>query len=614
METISVSSPNFDMQILIPDSWLREFVKTKATPKEIQKALSLCSASVDRLHSVSNDHVYDIEITTNRVDLMSIVGIAQEVAAILSAKLLKNPLQTKASVSFSKSVDYLKVKIDPRLCQRFTAVLIKNVTVKPSPDWLVKRLELVGMRGLNNVVDISNYLMHELGQPVHTFDYDKIERSSMILRESKKGEKLSTLDGKTHVLPGGDIVIEDGSGKLIDLCGIMGGANSAVDEKTKNVLLFVQTYEPVHIRRTSMSLAHRTAAAVLFEKGLPIENVPPTLEEGISLFKAFTGGQAADRAIDIVNAKPVTKPIPFDANFINTRLGINLTPKQITNILSRLGFTVKNSLVTVPPQRRLDITIPEDLVEEVARIYGYHNLPTQLMAGHLPLPLIDKIFYWETKIKSALSHWGFTETYTYSLVDTDTGLKLKNPLSSEWTCLRTSLAPSHLKIISENLGRVRELHLFEIANVYLPKKGSLPHEELHLILSTTNLDVSRLKGYIESLALEMGVAISPQIQNHAIALTCEINLEPLIFKASGVKTFTPISQFPPIIEDVNVAYTGNYAAIIAKIKKISPLIKNIELLDKYENKLTLRLTYHDSQKQLSSNDLISIRHKLVTLS
>ena len=610
------------MQILIPDLWLREYLETNATPKQIQHALSLCGPSVERLHKKGDEYIYDIEVTTNRVDMMSVVGIAFECVAILprfgyTAKLKKNPYLEKVDLSTSKKVNYLNVTLDKAICYRFSTALIRDVKVGKSPDWLVKRLELVGMRSLNNVVDISNYLMHELGQPVHTFDYDKIANHTMIVRQSRKGEKLTTLDAKTHTLPGGDIVIEDGSGKLIDLCGIMGGLNSAVDEHTQNVLLFVQTYEPTHIRKTSMALAHRTAAAELFEKNLPTENVLPTLHSGIKLFSQTTGGQADKSVLDILNVSEKVTTLKLACpltEFVNSRLGINLTFAEIAKILKSLEFVVQSEqVVEIPWVRKLDIAIPEDLVEEVARIYGYHNLPTQLMAGNLPTPLSDTTFYWEAKVKSALSHWGFTETYTYSLVDQDSGLKLKNPLSSEWTYLRTSLAPSHLKIVSENLGKVDELHLFEIANVYLPKKGNLPHEELHLILTSTNLDVSQLKGYVEALSLEMGVHITPEIKVYPTALICEINLEPLIAKATSIKTYIPISQYPPIIEDINVPYTGNYAATVAKIKKVSPFVAKIELVDKYENKLTLRITYHSKSKQLSSQNIVPIREKLSAL-
>lgn len=587
------------MQILIPDSWLREYIETDATPKQIQEALSLCGPSVDRLHKKGRDYVYDIEVTTNRVDMMSVTGIARECLAILprfgySAKLkIRN---SKLKIVTLDKVGYLNVKVDKNLCTRFSAVLIKNVKVGESSEIIKKRLELCGLRSLNNVIDISNYLMLEMGQPVHTFDYDKIAKHKMILRESKKGEEIVTLDNKRFVLNGGDIVIEDGDKRLIDLCGIMGGQNSAVDENTKNVLLFMQVYEPTHIRKTSMGLAHRTDAAVLFEKGLPTENVLPTLQKGIEMF-----GGTNQPILDILNVKETTKTIKLG----KLNLGVEIKQGEVENILKSLGFGICDFKVTVPWWRKLDINIFEDLAEEVARIYGYHNLPSVLMTGKLPQPSYDKTFFWETKIKSAISHWGFTETYTYSLVDKDTGLKLKNPLSSDWTYLRTNLTNSHLKIIAENLGRVPELNFFEIANVYLPL------EQLHLILSTTNKDYPKLKGYIEALQHELGTKFEFEIVTHETCLTCEINLQKVLISATTIKRFTQISKFSPIIEDINITLTESYDKLIAKIKSVSPLIKNVEFMDKYGDKLTLRITYHDAKRQLSNEDIASVREILI---
>jgi phenylalanyl-tRNA synthetase beta chain len=604
------------MQILIPDLWLREYLETDASPKQIQEALSLSGPSIERLH---DNNVYDIEVTTNRPDLMSVFGIAQEAMAILprfkhKAKLLKNPFNQKRSLTLTKKVNYLQVIVDPKLCYRFTAVLIKDVKVKESPKELIKKLELAGMRGLNNVVDISNLLMHETGQPVHTFDYDKISGHKMVLRESKKGEKLTTLDGKTHNLSGGDIVIEDGEGRLIDLCGIMGAENSAVDGNTKNVLLFLQTYEPTHIRRTSMDLAHRTTAAVLFEKGLPVENVPPVIDIGIQLFKEIAGGTAEKEVLDILTAEPVDIQIKFSKSmdeFISSRLGVDVDMKQIKDILTDLGFeVVTDKLVKVPFRRKNDVSIPEDLVEEVARIYGYHNLPSELMTGALPVIRNDKIFEWERKIKDRLAALGFTETYTYSLVDRDDGLSLKNPLSSEWAYLRTSLVPSHQEVIKNNLGKVQEVNIFEIANVYIPTKASLPEEKLHLAISSSNKDQYRLKGIVESLFQSlMGISIPFDVSEYEEGITFEVFLTPLIDKIK-TKRYQPISKYPPIIEDINIIKNDSYTNIVKNIKEVSDLIKDVQLIDIYKDKLTLRLTFHSDTRQLASIDVAPIREKL----
>lgn len=609
------------MQILIPDSWLREYLETNATPKQIQQALSLCGPSIERLHE---HDVYEIEVTTNRPDLMSVIGIAQEATAILprfkhTAKLLKKPFDHKLTLQYANKVDYLQVKVDPELCFRFTAILIRDVQVQTSPKEIVQKLEQVGMRSLNNVVDISNLLMHETGQPVHTFDYDKIADHKMTLRESKKGEKLTTLDGKTHELPGGDIVIEDGDGRLIDLCGIMGGENSAVDTETKNILLFVQTYDSVHIRKTSMSLAHRTSAAVLFEKGLPIENVPVVLEMGVQLFKDLTGGKAEKVAIDIVNQKPIESQVGFKEpmnEFISSRLGVKVEQTLINDILSDLGFTViSDRKVVVPFRRKNDVTIPEDIVEEVARIYGYHNLPSELMTGALPTLRDDRIFDWEQKIKNWLSAWGYTETYTYSLVPeiNEGSLKLKNPLTLDWNSLRTNLHDSHDKVIRENIGKAQELKLFEIANVYLPQQGKLPKEELRLIISSTDSDHQKIQGVVEALQDKMGTTLTGTGNPGDKFSYFEANLDDAIKRVEPVKKYIPISKFPALVEDINVTHNESYENIVKKIRNTSELIKDIQLIDKYGEKLTLRLTFHSDTRQLSGGDIAPIREKLLNL-
>jgi phenylalanyl-tRNA synthetase beta chain len=608
------------MNILIPDSWLRQYLDTKATPAEIQKFLSLCGPSIERAHHENGDTIYDIEVTTNRADCMSVVGIAREAAAILPrfdipAKFTDDPFVKKTKLQTSPAVEYLQTKIDPKLCQRFSAVLIRNVTVKDSPEVIVSRLEKVGMRGLNNIIDVSNLLMHELGQPIHVFDYDKIKKHHMTLRESKKGETVITLDGKTHSLPGGDIIIEDGSGELIDLCGIMGGLNSAVTADTKNVLLFVQTYAGHRIRRTSMALAHRTTAAVLFEKDLPTESVLPTLEHARKLITALSGGIAEKTVLDILNSVEEEQVVNLDKPLhvlATQKIGVEITKAQTKNYLTDLGFKFKSeSSVQVPFYRKFDVQIPEDLVEEVARIYGYHNIPPIIMDGPLPPPNPDRTFYWENRVKIALKYLGFTEVYSYSLVENDHGLKLKNPLSSDWAYLRTSLSPSHQKIISQNRGRVDELYLFEVANVYLPRANTLPEEQSRLIVSTTSGDFYRFKGQIEALLSDLGIGdIEPEINRLEDIMYWEIPFLQLSTKATDIKPYVPISKFAPVIEDINILHKGNYATLVKQIKSISKLVKNIELKDKFGDKLTIKVTFHAADHQLSSDEVAPVREEI----
>src|SRR4030043_911046 len=313
------------MDILIPDSWLKSIIKTNAKPEDIAKYLSLSGPSVEKTTQEGKDTIYSIEITTNRVDSASILGVAREISAILPRFNLKAsllPIKVPKGLHFVSNVDYLNTKIDNKLCYRFAAVLIKNVNIKESPLWMKERLEKVGIRPLNNIVDISNYLMIELGQPMHTFDYDKIKGAKMILRESAGGEKITTLDDQIRPLPDGTIIIEDGEGRIIDLCGIMGGKNSEVDGKTKRVLLFVQTYDPVRIRQACQKLAFRTDAASRFEKGVDPKGVLIAMGKAIEMFEKNAEAEIASQLIDIYPHPPKEKRVKLDIDLVNKIRGI----------------------------------------------------------------------------------------------------------------------------------------------------------------------------------------------------------------------------------------------------------------------------------------------------
>ncbi|MFZ5933100.1 MAG: phenylalanine--tRNA ligase subunit beta [Patescibacteria group bacterium] len=642
------------MNIKILDSWLRDFLKTEVKPKEIAKDLTLCGPSVERVEEIGDDHLYSIEVTTNRVDSSSVYGIAREAAAIilqLGKKAKLQPIKLP-SLTFSSKVDYLEANVDPFLCPRFCAVLIKDVVLKDSPGWMRERLILSGVRPINNVVDISNYIMFELGQPVHTFDYDKIRGANpdsigakMLLRESKKGEKLTTLDGKTHTLPGGDIVIEDGGGRLIDLAGIMGGENSAVDNNTKNVLLFVQTYNPVNIRTTSMSLAHRTEAAVLFEKGLDPELVTLGVGEAISLFEKLTKGKVEKQILDIYPKPYKAKKVVTDIDFINKRLGSKLSKNKVGEILRSLGFETywQGSVlqVFVPSFRARDIGIPEDIVEEVARLYGYHNLPSILMQGALPEPLADSPFDFETKIKNILKGWEATEVYTLSLVsasEAPTGLKLKNPLGKESEYLRTSLLPSLVRAASANAREKEPFHLFEMANVYIPRKGNLPHEKMTLAGIFAKTPFRKAKGIVEGLVRELNVnwEESPEEARNFLPnrhlyvkakgrilgefgelsqgyLYYEFDIETLRSVSKDIGSFKPLPKYPAQIEDMTLSLPQRTKVgdVINFVLAKEKLVSKMELTDIFKDSYTFRLWYQHPTKTLTDKEVEATRNKLL---
>ncbi|MGA3292101.1 MAG: phenylalanine--tRNA ligase subunit beta [Candidatus Microgenomates bacterium] len=639
------------MDIKILNSWLRDYLETDATPSEIAKYLSLCGPSVERIENFGKDFIYDIEITTNRIDEAGVYGIAREASTILprfdiKAKLkpIEKPIK---EFNFAKKVDYLKATVNPILCPRFSAILIKNVNISSSPELIQKRLESAGIRVINNVVDISNYIMLELGQPVHTFDYDKIKGAEMILRESRKGEIIKTLDGKDFILPGGDIVIEDGKGRLIDLCGIMGGSLSAVDEYTKNVLLFVQTYDPAKIRKTSMSLAQRTLAATIFEKGTDTELVEPAILSAVKLFKELTGGKPEKDILNIYPNPYKIKTISTDLSFINQRLGIVIPKKDVNDYLESLGFNCKWSgdklSVDIPSFRANDVDNAEGVLEEIARIYGYHNLPSIIIDGQIPTLPIDPKFAFEMRIKNVLAGFGGTEVYTLSLVKkedvSEKALKLKNPLGKETEYLRTSLMPSLISAASNNLGTTDNFHIFEMANVYLPKIGDLPEEKLKLGGIFSEYSYRDAKGILEALieklkinanfesvdfkgfeagkcaAIVSGKEIIGNVgyPENSKFIYYELDLEKLLKLSPRVTSFKEIPKYPTQIEDItlNLPERTRVGEIIQMIKQIK-FVNNIELTIIYQNSYTFRIWYQDPKKTLTNEEVENIRKEIIT--
>ncbi len=302
------------MNIKIPVSWLREYLKTDVAAKTIATYLTASGPSVERTEKHDEDLIFDIEITTNRPDAFSVFGIAREACAILESNSQKAKLVDPAGLNLNLEPDSTKtlnlgvIIKDKSLCPRFSAIVVDNIKIKPSPAIIKNRLEACGIRAINNIVDISIYIMLELGQPMHTFDFDKIKDAKMVLRESREGEKIRTIDGQIRKLPKGAIVIED-SEKLIDLCGIMGGENSQINSRTKRVLLFVQSYDSLRIRKTVQALAFRTEAATRFEKGVDLEGIIPALSRAVYLAKQTAGAKVASELIDIYPKKAEAKTI-----------------------------------------------------------------------------------------------------------------------------------------------------------------------------------------------------------------------------------------------------------------------------------------------------------------
>lgn len=693
------------MNLLVPDFWLREYLKTKATSSQIKEYLSLCGPSVERIDKIGSDTVYDIEVTSNRPDSMSVVGIAREAAAILprfglAAKLINDPYKStfvQGSTLHNKVEPFRKlvkkhekarskkltVTTDFKLNPRFTAIVIDNVKVGPSPDWLRQKLEATGLHSLNNVIDITNYLMRAFGQPAHVFDYDEVKPASprsdtkkdiptMVLRASKKGEKITTLDEKTHILAGNDIVIEDGSGRLIDLCGIMGAKNSSIKDTTKTVVLFMQTYDPAHIRHTSMSLAHRTEAGSLFEKGLDHELVLPTILKGVELMEELTGGKVASQLYDLYPEpyKPYSVSVKRDK--VDSYLATALSEKEIRSILEPLGLSVTvtaEAISAMIPSFRQDITIDMDIIEELARIYGYHNISTRLPGTELPLVLPDKTLAWEEEIKMRLRDWGYTELITYSMIsekqmeifglDKHKAYKIANPLSNDWVYMRPALWPNVLAAVEQNLRHGNNFKLFELSMVYVYQQEDLPVEHPMLLVTWMDKKFGEAKGLAEVLFSLFGIPFPTtadvRSQNtsevHQLHTSgwfhanrylplgnygsvgevsselldslgikkpvtiLELDFANLVQAARPARTYKPNPKYPPSFEDLAFVLPPrtNIGPLIAALQDFHPLVANVELLDSYGQTRTLHITYQNPKKNLTSEDLVSVRKKLIEI-
>ncbi len=596
------------------------------------------------------------------------MGVAREAAAILPrfnhpAKFLPPKIK---KLALPKSSLPLKVTIDPpSICPRFTAVVLDHLKIKPSPKLICDRLEKSGLRALNNIVDISNYLMLETGQPIHTFDYDKIANHVMKLRLSRKGEKVVTLDGVTRTLPGGDIVIEDGAKRLIDLCGIMGAENSAIDQNTQRVLFFVQSYDPVLIRRTSMLLAHRTEAAIRFERGVDEEGIETVIWQGLKLAHDLAGAIPASKIYDLYPHPFTGKTIKTSLARVTRKLGVEISPREIIEILGSLEIKteIKKEKLTarIPSWRQDDLNLAEDLTEEVARIYGYHNLPSLIPPVRVAPYSRGQKLVWEQKIKEYLKHQGFTEIYNYSMISQKLldlcpprpkAVKISNPLTEEWVYMRPQLLPSLFANLQHNQDHFSQIKLFEMANVYSGKGKTSPvNEQLRLAGVIGHQNFSQIKGLVEALLDELEINgatvdfasepnpfFDPQkqavlkIKNSPLGCLGEINpllkkqlslkenyalfdlqVDPLTQAAGWHKSFVPTPAFPPVIEDLSfvIPPQTSAASLLTAIHQSHPLVADVQLISVYHQTYTFRVTYQDARKTLTDQEAGQIRKKIL---
>ncbi|HWO74083.1 MAG TPA: phenylalanine--tRNA ligase subunit beta [Dehalococcoidia bacterium] len=490
------------------------------------------------LREYYGDTIFEIEVTPNRPDHMSMLGIAWEVAAQTHVKV-KEPDRTYAETGPAAASQRTSVTIEDRhLCPRYLAGIVERVKVGPSPNWMQERLLAAGMRPINNVVDVTNYVMLEMGQPLHAFDFRKLGGGRIVVRQARPGERIRTLDGADRELAAGMLVIADAQ-KPVAVAGVMGGADTEVGPNTTTVLLEAANFDAVSVRRTSGLLGLRTEASVRFEKGLHPELAAAAAKRAMKLLVEVCGGRAAK---GIVDAYPVKRP---DMRVVVTRrrieqvIGIDLPTTQVRSALTELGFGCR----WVPPDRyvvrspywRTDVNIADDVAEELARVYGYDRLESLPLAGAIPPPHRDPERELRERLRDAASAAGLQEIITYPLtsieellavsppeaLEVHPPLRIQNPLNADESVMRTSLRASVLRTLAANLRRERTVvALFEAARVYLTLPGELPQEREVVVgaiagsrpgrwgePSSESIDFYDAKGLVEEMLERCGAEV-----------------------------------------------------------------------------------------------------------
>ncbi len=619
-----------------------------------------------------NDEIIDFELTANRGDLLSILGMAYEVGAIYDKKVKEVDLShNESGEDLNKSFE---VRVNTENCKLFLARKALNVTIKDSPTFIKNRLIASGIRPINNVVDISNYVMLELGQPLHFYDADKLG-NIIETRMAKKDEKITTLDEIERTLEETDIVISDGK-KAIGLAGVMGGLETEIEESTKNVLIEAAIFDSVMVRKTSKKIV-RSEASNRFEKGLDPERTYMAMERAVKLLEEYADSEIQTGTVVYDKTEKNEKNIDIKVKDINDLLGTNISKEDILDVFRRLDFkySVNGDIITVTvPSRRLDISIKEDLIEEVGRIYGVDNIEGKLPVVPMKIGYVDKT---ERRIRDKMISLGLNETLSYVLIndkdvhkyvsDDFEELRLLDPMTEERNVLRYSLIPSLYKIYEYNKSHlVKDVSIFEIGKGFWKKKEeygedlklcSLMSGEYYLGLGNNkkSVDFYIIKGVAEEILDFLGYGnrysfvmpkekipefhpgqvaeinvnndivgligrIHPEISKEPV-FVMEINLDKLLAKKVSKMKFKEISIYPTIKVDIAVILDKSITAdeISKVIKKAGgSLLVNQEMFDVYTNpvlgdkkSVAYSLTFGSNNKTLTDEEINPVVDKIV---
>ncbi len=584
----------------------------------------------------SDDTVVEFEITNNRPDCYSIIGLAREAAAAFHKPMRHHEPEVKGSGAGS-IFDHLDVEVEAtQLCSRYTARMVANVKIGPSPKWLRQRLRANGVRPINNIVDITNYVMLEYGQPMHAFDYRYVSSGKIIVRESREGETLTTLDGNLRQLKPGMLVIAD-QDKPIGLAGIMGGENSEILDDTTTVVFESANFDGTSIRQTALALGMRTESSGKFEKHLDPLMALPAIQRACELVELLECGDVLDGVVDILGEIPAPRTIPLEPEKINALLGTDISREDMELYLNRLEIPVENGMIQVPSWRP-DLVLTADIAEEVGRSYGYNEIPvtsfsTATQGGYSPM------MRFENAAGNLCRALGYSEIITYSFVSPSIfdqirlpqdsplrkALKIQNPLGEDTSIMRTVALPSMLDILSRNSAyHNKAAKLYELAKVYLPKEGqALPEEPKHLVLGTYGAGETffTLKGELEAVfsglrlpkaeyeawtdhpsyhpgrcarvtigGQEVGVLgqVHPLVaKNYGIdteIYAAEIDFSSLLSMQLPEPTYTPLPKYPTVSRDL--ALVCQESVTVAQAEKVitqaaGRLLRSVSLFDIY---------------------------------
>jgi len=643
-------------------------------PKEIVDLSHVDSPLGTRLDKAlgTDDVVIDIDnhAITNRSDLFSHKGFAREFVANGLGKWKET--KEKEALSSINTPPPIEVDIqEHHVCSRYCAVYITGVEMASSPEWMQKRLLAVGIRPINNIVDITNYVMMELGMPLHAFDYEQLVGKKYVMRLSKKGEKVVTLDQNEWILPEGVVVLAD-ENEIYDLCGIMGGYQSGIKPETNKIWLHAPVFNGSLVRRASRALGHSIGASTIYEKGISNEIAMKAIIRATQLIlELCPNAKVASKVTDICNSKPEARKITLKNSHITRLIGVEVSPRQVEKILTDLGFEVSHKKeeyeVVVPYFRLSDVTMEADVIEEIARIYGYDNIPMTTPITTITPPAINPRRALERSIKQQLVALGFDEIYTFAFLgpellkkcdmkSNDTTIEILNPISSDMSLMRQSLLPRLMETIESNLRYHDGFRLFELSEVY-HKTGDDPIQESHFIVATVGEDFRALQGVIEHLGKTLlplmdsqkplshqhpGRVANIMLRGKQIGSLYQVH--PQILKNFDIKTtvvvaeidlaivhamnlarypkYVELPKFPAVKLDVSIAIprrdlSEKYFKAIQRTDKT--LITAIELIDEYtgekidkkERALTYSITYQAMDRTLTEEEVNAIHHKVL---